>query len=64
VIGPFVTIAEGATVEEAVIRNSIVSGDAEVYKTLLDNSIIGNSAVVRGRFRRMNVGDSSEIDFY
>lgn len=64
IIGPYATIAAGAVVSDAIIRNSIVSEEAQVNKTLLDNSIIGNNAIVRGGFRRINVGDSSEIDFY
>lgn len=64
VIGPYATIAEGATVEDSVIRNSIVSEGAKVQKALLDSSIIGNNATVFGSFKRVNVGDSSEIDFY
>ncbi|MEE9226084.1 MAG: sugar phosphate nucleotidyltransferase [Bacteroidota bacterium] len=64
VIGPYATIAEGAVVEDSVIRNSIVSEGAHVQKALLDSSIIGNNATVFGSFKRINVGDSSEIDFY
>ena len=63
VIGPYATIADGATVRDAVIRNSIVSEDAEVSGALLEDSIIGNNAVVRGNWKHINVGDSSEIDF-
>jgi glucose-1-phosphate thymidylyltransferase len=64
VIGPYATIAEGAVVSDAIVRNSIISADAHVSKTLLDGSIVGNNASVNGGFRRINVGDSSEIDFY
>lgn len=61
VIGPYATVAEGATVKDAHIRNSIVSNGATVTGTLMEDSIVGNNAVVRGRFKRLNVGDSSEI---
>ncbi|HZY09735.1 MAG TPA: sugar phosphate nucleotidyltransferase [Bacteroidota bacterium] len=64
IIGPYATIAAGAVVSDAIVRNSIVSEEAQVNKTLLDNSIIGNNAIVKGGFRRINIGDSSEIDFY
>ena len=63
VIGPFATIAAGAVVADSIVRNSIVSEEAHVSKSLLDNSIVGNNAIVRGTFKRINVGDSSEIDF-
>jgi glucose-1-phosphate thymidylyltransferase len=64
VIGPYATIADGASVTDSIVRDSIVSEDAKVSKALLDNSLIGNNAVVRGMYKRVNVGDSSEIDFY
>ena len=64
VVGPFTTVGDNAVISESVIRNSIISEGAQVYKTLLDNSIVGNGSVVRGSFKRVNVGGSSEIDFY
>jgi len=64
VIGPYATIAEGAVIEGCVIRDSIVSEDATVQKALIEHSIVGNNAIVRGTFKRINIGDSSEIDFY
>ena len=63
VIGPHATIADGAVVEDCVIRNSIVSNDAQVYRALLEDSLIGNNAVIEGSFKRINIGDSSEIEF-
>jgi glucose-1-phosphate thymidylyltransferase len=64
VIGPYATIADGAVVEESIVRNSIVSEEARVQKALLEGSIVGNNATVRGNYKRINIGDSSEIDFY
>ena len=64
IIGPYATIAANTIVADSVIRNSIVSEDAQVFRSLLDNSIIGNNAMVKGAFKRVNVGDSSEIDFF
>jgi glucose-1-phosphate thymidylyltransferase len=64
IIGPFSTIAEGATVENSIIRNSIISEGATVSETLLQDSIVGNNAIVRGIYKRINIGDSSELEFY
>jgi glucose-1-phosphate thymidylyltransferase len=63
VIGPNTTVGDNAVVVESVIRNAIVSENAEVHRALLENSIVGNGALVRGSYKRVNVGDSSEIDF-
>lgn len=64
VLGPYTTIAEGATVENSIIRNSIVSEGATVQDALLNESIVGNNAIVRGAYKRINIGDSSELEFY
>ena len=64
VIGPNSTIAAGAVVENSIIRNSIISEDATVHSALLEGSIIGTNAVVKGGYKRINVGDSSELEFY
>jgi glucose-1-phosphate thymidylyltransferase len=63
VIGPYVSIAEKAVVKRSIIRNSIIGESASVEDGLLDSSLIGDNATVRGTFKRLNVGDSSEIDF-
>jgi glucose-1-phosphate thymidylyltransferase len=64
IVGPYATIAEGATVENAIIRNSIVSEGARVTSALLEDSIVGSNAVIRGGYKRINIGDSSELEFY
>ena len=62
VIGPYVTIADGARVVNAVIKESIINGNARVESVLLENSIIGENAAVNGRRGRINLGDSSEVE--
>ena len=63
VLGPYATIADDAIVENAIIRNSIVSEGSRVSDALLEDSIVGNNAVVRGAYKRVNIGDSSELEF-
>lgn len=64
VIGPFTTISEGCEIADSIIRNSIISPGATVEKAMLDNSIIGSNAIIKGSFKKLNAGDSSEIEFY
>lgn len=64
VLGPHTTVAHGAVVENSIIRNSIISEDAEVRDALLEDSIVGSSAKIRGSYKRINIGDSSELEFY
>ena len=62
IIGPYATIAAGATVEGSIIRNSIVNDGARVTAMVLEDSLVGENAVVTGEPHRLNVGDSSEVD--
>jgi glucose-1-phosphate thymidylyltransferase len=63
IVGPHVTIAENSVVLSSIVRDSIIDEDAYIDDTMLDRSIIGKDAVVRGRYRMLNVGDSSRLDF-
>jgi len=63
VIGPYASIAAGALINDSIVRNSIVGEEARVRMALLENSIVGGNAAVTGSFNRINIGDSSEIDF-
>jgi glucose-1-phosphate thymidylyltransferase len=63
VVGPYVTIGEGASIVDSIVRDSIVNERAAVENCLLDRSLVGESAAVRGKFQRLNVGDSAEVDF-
>lgn len=64
VIGPYATIDKGCVIKESVIKNSIVGANSQVSKAMLNGSIIGNNTIVKGAFKRLNIGDSTEIDFY
>ena len=61
VIGPYASIASGATIEHSIIRNSIVNERAQVKGVLLDGSLIGEEAIVEGAYLNLNIGDSSEL---
>jgi glucose-1-phosphate thymidylyltransferase len=63
IIGPYVSIAAGAIVRDSIIRDSIINRDALIQSTTLENSLVGDNALVYGDFRELNVGDASEIRF-
>ena len=62
IVGPHVTVAQGATLRNCSVRNSIINEHARVEEILIEESVIGENAVVRGRYKRLNVGDSSEVE--
>ncbi len=61
IIGPNVSVAAGAQLRNAVVRDSIVNERALVEDILIEGSVVGENAVVVGGFKRVNVGDSSEV---
>jgi len=63
IVGPYVTISERSSVVNSIVRDSIIDEDASINDTMLDRSLIGKEAFVRGRYRVLNVGDSSQVDF-
>jgi glucose-1-phosphate thymidylyltransferase len=63
IIGPNVTIADGARVTQSIVQNSIINQGAQVENVILSNSIIGNDALVREKALRLYVGDKSEVLF-
>jgi glucose-1-phosphate thymidylyltransferase len=62
VIGPHASIGAGARIRRSVVQNSIVNEGATVEDILLDLSVVGENALVRGAYQRLNVGDSSEVE--
>lgn len=63
VIGPYATVAAGCHIEDSIIRDSIIDEGSIITDTMLDRSLIGKEAFVRGRYRRLNVGDAASVDF-
>lgn len=63
IIGPNVSIAEEAVIEDSILRDCIVSENAHITDSTLEMSLIGKDSRVRGAFKTLNVGDSSEVDF-
>jgi len=45
------------------VRDSIINQDALIESTTIQNSLVGDNALVQGDFRELNVGDASEIRF-
>ncbi len=64
IIGPYTTIGARAEIKDAIVKHSIIGREAKVNGLLLNNSIVGTNAILNGNFRKLNVGDSSEVDFH
>ncbi len=64
VIGPYVSVGDGAVVQDALIRDSIIGEGAHVSGCFLERSLVGAHALVKEGPRTLNVGDSSEVRLY
>ncbi len=62
IIGPYVSIAAGSRVRNAIITDSVIGANVQLDTISLRESIIGDNAVIHGRQRKLNVGDASEVD--
>lgn len=63
IIGPYVTIADEGVIKNSIVRDSIIDERAHIEGAMLSGSLIGRDAKVSGSFERLNVGDSSQVDF-
>ncbi len=63
IIGPNVSIAGNCQIRHSMIQDSIIDQNSHVEHCALRSSLIGDSAIIKDNFRKLNVGDNSEIDF-
>ncbi len=63
IIGPHVAIGANTTIANSIVRDSIIGSYTNLYEVVLDNSLIGSDANVKGLSRSLNIGDNTEIDF-
>jgi len=63
IIGPNASIASGCVIKNSIVKDSIVGENAIIENAALNKSLVGDSALIKDTFRKVNVGDNSEIDF-
>lgn len=61
VVGPYVSIEKGSTVTNSVVRSSILRGGVRVQDAVIDNSMLGERAVVTGHALDLSLSDDSTI---
>jgi glucose-1-phosphate thymidylyltransferase len=63
IIGPHVAIGANTVIKNSIVRDSIIGSFTNLDEVVLDNSLIGSDASVKGLSRSLNIGDNTEIDF-
>jgi glucose-1-phosphate thymidylyltransferase len=62
IIGPNVTIGDNSEINYSILKNSIIGNFTKLDQVILNDSIIGSDALVRGLSQSLNIGDNTEID--
>lgn len=63
IVGPHVSVGPNTTLEYTVVRDSIIGSYTNLFEVVIDNSLIGSDASVKGLSRTLNIGDNTELDF-
>lgn len=61
IVGPNVSIESGAVVSGSVVKNSILRGHTRVQDCVMDNSMIGERASVKGTALDVSISDDSTL---
>ncbi|QLC34405.1 NTP transferase domain-containing protein [Halarchaeum sp. CBA1220] len=62
VIGPYVSVDDGAEIVDSRVSDAILGRDATLRTVNLESSILGDGSSVEGTQHRLNVGDFSEVN--
>lgn len=63
IIGPNVSIGDNSKLDYAIVSNSIIGSFVHIEEVVLQKSIIGSDASIKGLNLSLNIGDNTEIDF-
>src|SRR5205809_4821058 len=63
IVDPHVSVGANTTLEYSVLRDSIIGSYTNLFEVVIDNSLIGSDASVKGLSRSLNIGDNTELDF-
>ena len=60
-VGPFASIGKYTTIENSVVKNSIIQTHSVIKNATLDQAMIGNYVTFDGNFTDVSIGDFSEL---
>ena len=62
VVGPNVSIGDHSIINNCIIKDTIIGAYSKIQEIVLNNSLIGSDASVKGVSRNLNIGDNTEIE--
>jgi len=63
IIGPHVTIGDNVNINYSIVKESIIGNYSTIDEVILNQSVVGSDAAIRGLSQSLNIGDNTEIDF-
>lgn len=60
-IGPYVSVGDNTTLENCVVKNSIIQNNSSISNIELQNSMIGNHVILDGKSHEFSLGDYSTL---
>ena len=61
VVGPYVTLGSGTTIESSVISNSLIQNNTKIISACISNSMIGSSVEISKLASDLSIGDYTTI---
>lgn len=59
IIGPYASLEKGVTIENAIVKSSIIGSHSIVKNCLIENSLFGNNVACQSKFEELSLGDYS-----
>ena len=61
-VGPNVSIGEQCTIENSIVKNSLIQSYTTIKNANLDEAMVGNYVQFDGEFRKISIGDYSVLE--
>ncbi len=62
IIGPNVAVGENVSIDNSILKDCIIGAFTNLNEVMLQNSLIGSDANIKGITQSLNIGDNTEID--
>jgi len=61
-IGPYASIGDHCTIENSIVKNSLIQSHTTIKNANLDDAMIGNYVIFEGEFTKISIGDYSTLE--
>lgn len=63
IVGPHVSIGDGCSVENVILKNCLIQNDTHIKNKVVANSMIGSKVQINGVADELSIGDFSVVEF-